>query len=111
MSRPENTTGINLAQHLMTVESCFGNTPIDNRGLMVFNVAGGTNIEDALETAKTLSSGLGQICDHLHDSLNMGEMAYCDGVKTLAFIAEAVSALVWSVQRGMKPRAEGEVRQ
>jgi len=111
MSRPENTTGISLVQQLMTVESCFGNTPIDNRGLMVFNVAGGTNVEDALETAKTLSSGLGQICDHMHDSLNMGELAYCDGVKTLAFIAEAVSALVWSIQRGMKQGPEGEARQ
>jgi hypothetical protein len=108
MSHSENTTGIAPTQQLLTVETDFGNTPIDNRGAMIFNVAAGTNIEDALQTAKTLSSGLGQICDHLHDSLNMGEMAYCDGVKTLAFIAEAVSALVWSVQRGMKQKAEGE---
>jgi len=108
---PKNTTGIASTQQLLTIETNFSNTPIDNRGLMVFNVAAGTNIEDALQTAKTLSSGLGQICDHMHDSLNMGELAYCDGVKTLAFIAEAVSALVWSVQRGLKPVTDGEARQ
>lgn len=111
MSRPENTTRIAATQQLLTVETDFGETPIDNRGLQVFHVASGINIEDALETAKTLSSGLGQICDHIHDSLNAGELMYCDGVKTLAFIAQAVSALTWSVQRGMKPKAEGESRQ
>ncbi|RJX81290.1 hypothetical protein [Pseudomonas sp. LS-2] len=108
---PKNSITPEVVQQLLTVETDFGNTPIDNRGAMIFNVAAGTNIEDALQTAKTLSSGLGQICDHLHDSLNMGEMAYCDGVKTLALIAEAVSALVWSVQRGLKPKAEGEAHQ
>lgn len=108
--KTENTTGHNRAQQMLTVASEFGATPIDNCGVMVFSVAGGTNVEDALQTAKTLSSGLGQICDHIHDSLNHGELAYCDGVKTLAFIAEAVSALVWSVQRGMKPKTEGEER-
>jgi hypothetical protein len=111
MSHPENTTGIASTQQLLTVETDFGETPIDNRGLQVFQVASGINIEDALETAKTLSSGLGQICDHIHDSLNYGEMAYTDGAKTLAFLAQTVSALVWSVQRAMKPKAEGEARQ
>lgn len=109
--QPKNSITPEVAQQLLTVETDFGDTPIDNRGLMVFNVAAGTSIEDALQTAKTLSSGLGQICDHLHDSLNSGELMYCDGAKTLAFIAEAVSALVWSVQRGMKPKEEGEAHQ
>lgn len=110
MSRPENTKTSNAAQQALTVETDFSNTPIDNRGQMVFTVTAGTNAKDALEVAKTLSSGLGQICDHMHDSLNMGEMAYCDGMKTLAFIAEAVSALVWSVQRGL-PEAQAEAGQ
>lgn len=110
MSRPENTKTSTAVQHALTVETGFSNTPIDNRGQMVFSVAAGTNAEDALQAAKTLSSGLGQICDHMHDSLNMGEMAYCDGMKTLAFIAEAVSALVWSVQRGL-PQAQAEAGQ
>lgn len=69
----------------------------------MFNVTGGMNVDDALQTAKVLSSGLGQICNHLHDSLNMGELAYCDGMKTLAFIAETVSALIWSVQKAKSP--------
>lgn len=109
MSQPENSKTLDATQQRVTAEADFGHTPIDNRGLMIFSVAAGINIEDALQTAKTLSSGLGQICDHMHDSLNMGEMAYCDGVKTLALIAEAVSALVWSVQRGL-PQAEKEAR-
>ncbi|TDV54609.1 hypothetical protein EC919_104348 [Pseudomonas graminis] len=107
---PKNSKTPDVTQLPLTANSDFSNTPIDNRGLMVFSVNAGVNSEDALQTAKTLSSGLGQICDHMHDSLNMGEMAYCDGMKTLAFIAEAVSALVWSVQRGMGPAAEGEAR-
>jgi hypothetical protein len=110
MSRPENSKTHGVTQLPLTVAADFSNTPIDNRGLMVFGVTPGINAEDALQTARTLSSGVGQICDHMHDSLNMGETAYCDGLKTLAFIAEAVSALVWSVQRGMAPKAEGEAR-
>lgn len=66
----------------------------------MLSVAAGTNAEDALQTAKVLSSGLAQLCQHLHDSLNMGELAYCDGVAALGFLAETVSALVWSVQKG-----------
>ncbi|MGA3682499.1 hypothetical protein [Pseudomonas graminis] len=110
MSRPENSKTQDVTQLPLTVASDFSNTPIDNRGLMVFSVTAGINAEDALQKARTLSSGLGQICDHMHDSLNMGEMAYCDGVKTLAFIAEAVSALVWSVQRGLPQAQEGVVQ-
>ncbi|MBD8598769.1 hypothetical protein [Pseudomonas sp. CFBP 8772] len=105
--RSESSKTPDVTQQPLTVEADFGDTPIDNRGLKVFSVTAGVNVEDALQTAKTLSSGLGQICDHMHDSLNMGEMAYCDGMKTLAFVAEAVSALVWSVQRGMTPKAGG----
>jgi hypothetical protein len=107
MSRPENSKTPDVTQQSLTVEADFSNTPIDNRGLMLFSVTAGVNADDALQTARTLSSGLGQICDHMHDSLNMGEMAYCDGVKTLAFIAEAISALVWSVQRGLPQVKEG----
>lgn len=104
---PENSIGRELVQQLPTVAVGFGNTPIDKRELMVFSVVQGTNIEDALQIAKTLSSGLGEICNHLYDSLNAGEMMCCDGVKTLAFIAETVGALVWSVQRGMSnPKSE-----
>jgi hypothetical protein len=106
MSRPENSKTQNVTQQALTVEAGFGETPIDNRALMVFGVTPGVNAEDALHTARTLSSGLKQICDHMHDSLNMGEMAYCDGVKTLGFIAETVSALVWSVQRGLTPASD-----
>ena len=72
----------------------------------MLHVAAGTNAEDALQTAKVLSSGLAQICGHMHDSLNMGELAYCDGVAALGFLAETVSALVWSVQKGAESSLE-----
>ncbi|WP_232505826.1 hypothetical protein [Pseudomonas syringae group genomosp. 3] len=89
------------------MEIGFHDTPIDNRGAQLFNVAAGTAAEDVLETARMLSSGLGQLCNNLHDSLNYGELAYCDGVAAMAFLAETVSALVWSVQRNLtKPEQE-----
>ncbi|MNO06722.1 hypothetical protein D3C81_2286200 [compost metagenome] len=44
---------------------------------------------------------MSQICQHMHDSLNMGEMAYCDGMTTLSFLAETVSALIWSVEKSV----------
>lgn len=106
---PKNSTNPIASQELVTALVGFYNTPIDNRGIQMLNVAPGTNAEDALHTAKVLSSGLGQICQHMHDSLNMGEMAYCDGMAALGFLAETVSALVWSVQKGAA--ADSEVAQ
>lgn len=97
---PKNSTNPFASQALITGHVAFLNTPIDNRGIQMLDVAAGTNAEDALQTAKVLSSGLAQICQHMHDSLNMGELAYCDGMAALGFLAETVSALVWSVQKG-----------
>ncbi|MEE5042932.1 hypothetical protein V2J81_06170 [Pseudomonas alliivorans] len=102
MSRQENITTSAPAQQLLTVEVGFCDTPIDNRGVQIFNVAAGTGAEDVLETARMLSSGLGQLCRNLHDTLNEGGLAYCDGVAAMAFLAETSSALVWSVQRGLR---------
>lgn len=103
---PENSTATSVAQALLTGHVGFCETPIDNRGMQLLSVAAGTAAEDALETAKVLSSGLGQLCRHMHDSLNMGEMSYCDGMAALGFLAETVSALVWSVQKGAEATAE-----
>lgn len=101
MSHPKNTTTPSPAQPSLTVEVSFLDTPFDNRGLQLLTVAAGANAEDALRTARTLSSGLSQLCQHMHDSLNMGEMAYCDGMATLSFLGETVSALIWSVEKGV----------
>lgn len=106
---PKNSTRPDVTQYRVTADVGFYDTPIDNRAASVFHVASGLNVEDALETAKILSSGLGQLCNHLYDSLNAGEMAYCDGARTLAFVAETISALVWSVQRSI-PVTNGEER-
>ncbi|AJO76470.1 hypothetical protein [Pseudomonas sp. MRSN 12121] len=109
---PKNSTTLPPVQDLLTVKVEFCNTPISNTGAQMLNVAAGIGAEDALQTAKVLSSGLGQICRHMHDSLNMGELAYCDGVAAMAFLAETVSALVWSVERGFQAAcdASGEGR-
>lgn len=97
---PKNSTALSTTQDLLTVKVEFCNTPISNTGAQMFSVTADIGAEDALQTAKVLSSGLGQICSHMHDSLNMGELAYCDGMAALGFLAETVSALVWSVQKG-----------
>ena len=102
----KNSTTLLAAQALVTADVGFCNTPIDNTGLQMFHVAPGIAAEDALQTAKVLSSGLGQICSHMHDSLNMGELSYCDGMTALRFLAETVSALVWSVQKGVEASEE-----
>lgn len=98
MSHPKNTTAPSSAQPILTTQIDFLSTPIDNRGMQLLSVAAGTNAEDALRAARTLSSGLSQLCQHMHDSLNSGEMAYCDGMAALSLLGETVSALVWSVE-------------
>jgi hypothetical protein len=105
---PKNSTTPASVQALLTAVTGFCETPIDNKGTQMLQVVAGVDAADALQKAKTLSSGLGQICDHMHDSVNMGEMVYCDSVKTLAFIAETVSALIWSVQKSYRHAAEVE---
>jgi hypothetical protein len=102
---PKNSTASPATQDPLTVKVDFCNTPISNAGAQMFSVEPGIGTEDALQTAKVLASGLGQLCQHMHDSLNMGELAYCDGMAALGFLAETVSALVWSVQKGAQPTA------
>lgn len=98
----KNTTPPTLAQQILTAEIGFFETPIDNQGVQLLSVAAGANAVDALRAARTLSSGMSQLCQHMHDSLNMGEMAYCDGMAAFGFLAETVSTLVWSVQKGVE---------
>lgn len=105
MSHPKNTTTPSPAQPILTAEIGFFEAPIDNRGVQLLSVAAGTNAEDALRAARTLSSGLSQLCSRLHDSLNMGELAYCDGMSALSFLGETVSALVWSVEKSVAAAA------
>lgn len=102
---PKNSTSLDVTQQLLTIETGFCETPISNRGEQVLQVVAGIAAEDALEIAKMLSSGLHQLCNNLHDTINMGELAYCDNVKALAFLAETVSALIWSVQKSRRLNA------
>ncbi|MBI6944372.1 hypothetical protein JET76_23905 [Pseudomonas putida] len=108
MSHPKNTTTPSLAQPTKTVETPFLDTPIDNRGLYLLKTEAGVNAQDALVTAKALSSGAAQLCQHVHDSLNYGEPVYCDALIALKFLNETVSTLVWSVQRGLPDSSAGE---
>ncbi|MBS3183725.1 hypothetical protein JIQ88_01350 [Pseudomonas sp. PCH44] len=101
MSHPKNNTQQSPAQPAQTVEREFMDTPIDNRGLYLLKVSAGVNAEDALHTAKVLSSGIGQICQHMHDSVNYGELVYCDGMAALKFLSETVSSLIWSVEKAV----------
>lgn len=104
----KNNTAPSPAQPTQTVELSFLDTPIDNRGRYLLKVEAGVNAEDALETAKALSSGAAQLCQHVHDSLNYGESVYCDALIALKFLNETVSTLVWSVQRGIPASSAGE---
>ncbi|PPS61027.1 hypothetical protein CR917_08670 [Pseudomonas sp. BRM28] len=98
---PENTTSNSTLQAPLTTRVDFLSTPIDNRGIQLLSVTAGANAEDALRAARTLSSGLSQLCQHMRDSLDMGELAYCDGMAALCFLGEAVSALVWSAEKSV----------
>lgn len=93
-------------QDSLTTEQGFCETPIDNKGEYMLQVVAGIGARDAIQQARTLASGLGHICQHMHDSLNYGEMVYCDGMATLKFVADSVSALLWSVQRGLPSEIE-----
>ena len=101
MSHPKNTTGSPVAQDSLTTEVGFCETPIDNKGEYMLQVVAGIRSRDAIQQARTLASGLGQICQHMHDSLNYGEMVYCAGMDALKFVADSVNALLWSVQKGL----------
>ena len=94
------------AQDSLTAKQGFCETPIDNKGEYMLQVVAGIGSRDAIQQARTLASGLGQICQHMHDSLNHGEYLYCDGMVTLKFVADTVSALLWSVQRGLPSEIE-----
>lgn len=102
---PKNTTVPSNVQLTLTTAIEFCETPIGNRGDQMLQVVAEIDAQDALETAKVLASGLGQLCKNLHDTLSVGDMAYCDGLTTMKFVAEAVSALVWSVQKGQMGEA------
>ena len=97
----ENSNKPHAAQDSLTTEQGFCETPIDNKGEYMLHVVPGIGSRDAIQKARTLASGLGQICQHMHDSLNYGEMVYCDGMATLKFVADSVNALLWSVQKGL----------
>ncbi|NWC01623.1 hypothetical protein [Pseudomonas sp. G1002] len=103
---PKNSTAQQTAQEPLTTEVGFCETPIDNKGEYMLQVVPGICSRDAIQQARTLASGLGQICQHMHESLNYGEMVYCDGMATLKFVADSVSALLWSVQRGLPSEIE-----
>lgn len=102
----KNSTTQSVAQDSLTTQVDFCNTPISNMGTQMLQVVAGIDSRDAIQKARTLASGLGQICRHMHDSLNYREMVYCDGMATLEFVAESVSAILWSVQRGLPSEIE-----
>ncbi|WP_232532322.1 hypothetical protein [Pseudomonas mosselii] len=105
MSRPENTTHTTLAQPILTRKIGLLDTPITNTSDQLLCVEAGMEAQDALRAARTLSSGMSQLCQHMYDSLNTGEIAYCDGMAALCFLGETVSALIFSVEKGVAAAA------
>lgn len=78
MSQPKNSNNQPVAQDALTTEVDFCNTPISNTRIQILQIFAGVESRDAIQKARTLASGLGQICRHIHDGLNYGEMVYCD---------------------------------
>ncbi|WP_041506379.1 hypothetical protein [Pseudomonas plecoglossicida] len=105
--KTENTTAPSPAQEILTTKVSFFNVPISPVADQLLSVDSGMNAEDALRAARTLSSGMSQLCQHLRDSLNMGELAYCDGMAALSFLGETVSALVWSIEKSVATASRG----
>lgn len=105
---PKNTTMPSPAQPMLTSELSFFETPIDNTAQHMLTVQGGVNAQDALDAARTLTSGVAQLCDHIHESVNAGDLVFCDSLKALQFLSETASTLIWSVQRGIPSQAAGE---
>lgn len=108
MSHPKNTTAQSPAQPMLTTELSFFETPIDNTAQHMLTVQAGINSEDALDAARTLTSGVAQLCDHICESVNVGDLVFCDSLKALQFLSETASVLIWSVQRGIPTQAAGE---
>ena len=106
MSHPKNSNKQSVAQDSLTTEQGFCETPIDNKGEYMLQVVAGIGSRDAIQQARTLASGLAQICQTMHHSLNHDEYLYCDGMETLKFVADSVSAPLWSVQRGLPSEIE-----
>lgn len=103
---PKNTTTPSPAQPALTTELSFFEAPIDNAALHMLNVQPGINAKDALDAARTLTSGVARLCDHVQASVNFGDLVFCDSLKALSFLSETASALIWSVQRGLPAHAE-----
>lgn len=98
---PKNTTSPPAAQPILARKIGLLSTPIANSRDQLLSVEPGLDAQDALQAARTLSSGMSQLCRHMHDSLNYGEMVYCDGVAALEFLGETVNALIFSVEKSV----------
>jgi len=95
MSHPENSTTPSPAQAVLTTEVDLLETPINNRGETLLMVASGSDVRDALCAAQRLSSGVAQLCQHLHDDINAGNASvYCDALYAMSFLSETVCSLV-----------------
>lgn len=101
MSHSKNTTEASSAQQILTRKIGLLDTPIANSSDQLLSVEPGMDAQDALRAARTLSAGMSQICQHMHDSLNYGGMTYCDGMAALGFLGETVSALIFSVEKSV----------
>jgi len=53
--------------------------------------------------ARNLANGLQQLCEHLGDVVNCGgDVSFLDELRTLSFLGETVSALIFSVEHSIE---------
>lgn len=100
----KNTTSTSDAQQdAVTRVFGFAETPISNEGSSLFMTREGLPVQDSLQLAADLTSGLKQLCEVMADAVNYDHIVLVDEMRVLAFVAEAANALIVA----SKPRAEG----
>lgn len=95
----ENTKAPAEAQQLQTTAQSFAN--IGHGDLLA--VRPGVPASEALGMARNLANGLQHLCEHLGDVVNCGgDVSYLDELRTLSFLGETMSALIFSVEHSFE---------
>lgn len=102
MSHPKNTTAPQNAQYPTLVHVEFGDALMESTTPQMSVMEGG-DLLLGLKTAAELTEGLTQLCGRLHFSVNYGELVFTAELRALAFLSDAVHALVRSAERSMNP--------
>jgi hypothetical protein len=102
MSRPKNSTTHEATQQPTLVHVEFGDALMEYTSPQMSVMAGGDLLQ-GLKTASELTEGLTQLCGRLHFAVNYGELVFTAELRALAFLSDAVHALIRSAERSMNP--------